>query len=82
MFGESELSAVVGGIHCVGTEPELLECSHRILETISVVAWHQSPSLAWHQSPFLILPLVVMVCNHNNYAVTHAHIICLVFESF
>ena len=53
-----------------------------LLETISVVAWHQSPSLAWHQSPFLILPLVVMVCNHNNYAVTHAHIICLVFESF
>ena len=27
-FGISERSAVVGEVHCVGTEPELLECSH------------------------------------------------------
>ena len=27
-FGTSERSAVIGEVHCVGTEPELLECSH------------------------------------------------------
>lgn len=28
VFGESEHPAVVGEVHCVGTESELLECSH------------------------------------------------------
>ena len=27
-FGASERDAVIGEVHCVGTEPELLECSH------------------------------------------------------
>ena len=27
-FGTSERSAVIGEVHCVGTEPELLKCSH------------------------------------------------------
>lgn len=28
VFGVSERDAVVGQVHCVGTERELLECSH------------------------------------------------------
>ena len=28
IFGKSERSPVLGGVHCIGTEPELLECSH------------------------------------------------------
>ena len=29
IFGKSERSPVLGEVHCIGTEPELLECSHK-----------------------------------------------------
>ena len=28
IFGDSERDAVIGEVHCIGTEQELLECSH------------------------------------------------------
>ena len=28
MFGVSERAPLLGGVHCIGTETELLECSH------------------------------------------------------
>ena len=31
VFGKSSRHAVVGEVHCLGTEPELLECSHTSL---------------------------------------------------
>ena len=31
VFGRSERAPVVGEVHCIGTEPELLECSHTSL---------------------------------------------------
>ena len=31
VFGESDRYAVLGAVHCIGTEPELLECSHSSL---------------------------------------------------
>ena len=31
VFGVSERNPVVGEVHCLGTEPELLECSHGTL---------------------------------------------------
>ena len=27
-FGINDSNAIIGEVHCVGTEPELLECSH------------------------------------------------------
>ena len=27
-FGNSDRDEVIGEVHCIGTEPELLECSH------------------------------------------------------
>ena len=28
MFGTSESPPLLGEVHCIGTEPEILECSH------------------------------------------------------
>ena len=64
IFGESELSAVVGEVHCVGTEPELVECSHRTFGR------HFCGRLGSESVPDLAISCYGMY----TYALTYAHV--------
>ena len=43
-FGISERNPLFGEVHCIGTEPELFECSH------SFIGWHACGS-QWDSVP-------------------------------
>ena len=57
-FGSSENDAVVGEVHCVGTENELLECSH------SSVGNHQCWYFFYDDHPEIIISCYGMLKMH------------------
>ena len=81
LFGVSSLDLVIGEVHCIGTEPGLLECSHGSIgyhlcsDSVPDIAisCYGSPHHTHKHCPLSLLSLSLSHSHSHSHSLSHTH---------